>query len=165
MSAVDAELLGFLLDRYAAPLELYAAQWCRFPEDVVQEAFIELVRQPMRPEHVVSWLYRVVRNGAISAARSGNRRRKREQAIAGTSETWFVSKPDSTIDAAIASEALRSLPTEQREVIVARIWGELTFEEIAEIAEISSSTAHRRYAAGLATLRERLGLTWLTKNS
>jgi RNA polymerase sigma-70 factor (ECF subfamily) len=37
------------------------------------------------------------------------------------------------------------------------LWGGLTFEEVAEIAGCSSSTAHRRYRAGLAHLRETLG--------
>ena len=59
--------------------------------------------------------------------------------------------------------ALDELSNEKREVVIARIWGGLTFEEIAEVAEISSSEAHRRYEAALASLRKRLGVTWLTK--
>ncbi len=41
-------------------------------------------------------------------------------------------------------------------MIVAHLWGGLTFEQIAELAGCSPSTAHRRYVAGLANLRERL---------
>jgi RNA polymerase sigma-70 factor (ECF subfamily) len=48
------------------------------------------------------------------------------------------------------------LPLDEREVIVAHLWGGLTFEQIAAVAGCSSSTAHRRYAAGLSALRERL---------
>jgi Sigma-70, region 4 len=48
---------------------------------------------------------------------------------------------------------------EEREVIVAHIWGGLTFEQIGEIAGCSASTAHRQYTAGLTTIRERLGVT------
>jgi DNA-directed RNA polymerase specialized sigma24 family protein len=50
------------------------------------------------------------------------------------------------------------LPVEQREVIVAHLWGGLTFEQIGELIDASSSTAHRWYLAGLVTLRERLGV-------
>jgi RNA polymerase sigma-70 factor (ECF subfamily) len=32
-----------LIDAHAAPLVLYARQWCAAPEDVVQEAFLKLV--------------------------------------------------------------------------------------------------------------------------
>jgi hypothetical protein len=31
---------------------------------------VELVRQPVLPDNVLGWLYRVVRNGAVSAARA-----------------------------------------------------------------------------------------------
>jgi RNA polymerase sigma-70 factor (ECF subfamily) len=62
------------------------------------------------------------------------------------------------LDARIAAEALEALPLEQREVLVARLWGGLNFVEIGELVGCSSSAAHRRYAAGLAALRERLGV-------
>ena len=60
---------------------------------------------------------------------------------------WMPRKPP---------EALEDLPTEQREVIVARLWGGLSFDEIAEINGTAASTAHRRYQQGIAALREKL---------
>jgi len=51
------------------------------------------------------------------------------------------------------------LPLEEREVIIARIWGGLTFAEIAELVNCSLPTAHRRFQAGLMQLRERLRWT------
>ena len=49
---------------------------------------------------------------------------------------------------------LKSLPIEEREVVVLRIWGGRSFEEIAELIGKSTSTAHRRFETGLKTLRE-----------
>ena len=77
--------------------------------------------------------------------------------------TWFqadsnASHPDA-LDPESATAELRALPLEQREVIVGHLWGGLTFEQIAKITGISSSTAHRQYCAGLSTLRERLGVS------
>ena len=43
---------------------------------------------------------------------------------------------------------------DQREAIVLRMWSGLSFEEIAELTGKSTSTAHRRYLAGLDTLRK-----------
>jgi RNA polymerase sigma-70 factor (ECF subfamily) len=48
---------------------------------------------------------------------------------------------------------------------VARLWGGLSFEQISELVGASVSTAHRRYFEGLSHLRERLGLTWITKDN
>jgi RNA polymerase sigma factor (sigma-70 family) len=159
MSHVGPAELGQLLDQYGSALVLYARQWCDTPEDVVQEAFLRFVRQHPRPDRPVAWLYRVVRNGAVSAVRSAIRRERHETA-AGQSRPWFVVPEGSLLDARVAASALAELPLELRETIVARLWGELTFEEIAELTSVTASTAHRRYVAGLTELRERLGVTW-----
>ena len=39
---------------------------------------------------------------------------------------------------------------------MARLWGGLTLEEVARLQGCSTTTAHRRYRAGLARLQERL---------
>jgi RNA polymerase sigma-70 factor (ECF subfamily) len=165
----DPDWLGMLLDRHASALELYARQWCGDPDaqDVVQEAFLNLARQRSRPENPAAWLFRVVRNGAIKAARAAKRRRRHE-AEAVASGAWFDAgrageRPDA-IDPESAAEALRALPLEQREVIVARLWGGLTFEQVAEVAGCSSSTAHRLYQSGLEALRGRLGVVCPTNS-
>lgn len=162
---VGPEQLTSLLEAHGAALELFAAQWSDAPEDCVQEAFIELARQAQSPDRVVAWLYRVVRNRAISHARSTGRRRKYELAAAEQSPCWFEPSPGSSLDAAAATRALQELSPQHREVIVARIWGGLSFEQISELVGSSVSTAHRRYGEGLVHLRERLGLTWLVKDT
>src|SRR6516225_7737331 len=111
--------LARLIDAHAAPLVLYARQWCDAPEDVVQEAFLKLVRQSRPPEDAVAWLYRVVRNGALDAAKMARRRQKRESAAARPVR-WFVEPEVDGLDAATAVAALERLVPEQREVIVAR---------------------------------------------
>jgi RNA polymerase sigma-70 factor (ECF subfamily) len=152
------EQFGRLVDEHSAALVLYARQWCTVPEDVVQEAFLKLVRQRTAPADPVPWIYRVVRNTAISAARSQRRRGRHEGAAAGQNRAWFLPSLDG-LDARLATDALERLPPEQRETIVAHLWGGLTFEQIAKVAGTSSSTAHRTYMAGLTALRERLGIT------
>ena len=160
MPGVGPDLLTRLLDEHAAALALYARQWCHqqsrhSAEDVVQEAFIRLVREQTAPNNVVGWLFRVVRNGAISASRSAERRARHEHRAAQLCEPWFEQNHGDALDAAAATQALAALPLEQRETIVLRLWGGLSFEQIAELTETSISTAHRRYLAGLSALRER----------
>jgi RNA polymerase sigma-70 factor (ECF subfamily) len=127
MNAVDQELLSRLLDEHSAALVLYAQQWCDGPEDVVQEAFVRLVRQQPVPDNVVGWLYRVVRNQAISASRSSGRRARHEAAAAMSRPSWFQPAADNELDAASAVRALALLPAEEREVIVLRLWSGLSF--------------------------------------
>ncbi len=155
MPVPGPELLTRLLDEYGATLVLYARQWCHTPEDVVQEAFLQLTRERHEPIHVVGWLFRVVRNGAISVGRSESRRTRHEAAAASQSRPWFVVNQDEIIDAQAAAQALATLAVEQRETIVLRLWGGMSFEQIAELTDTSVSSAHRRYVAGLTALRER----------
>ena len=67
---IDAELLGRLLDEHGTALALYASQWTEASDDCVQEALVELARQPQVPNHPAAWLYRVVKNRALNMFRS-----------------------------------------------------------------------------------------------
>ena len=160
MDGIGPELLGRLLDEHGDALALYARGWCDGPEDVVQEAFLQLMRQPRAPERIVPWLYRVVRNGAISASRAAVRRRRYETFAAGREQSWFVAAAGERLDAATATQALKELSDVERETIVARLWGGLTFEEIARLAGSTLPTTYRRYQTGLTQLRERLEGQW-----
>ena len=159
MAGVGPELLQHLAREHAAALVLYARQWCRAPEDVVQEAFLKLVVQHRPPDNPLPWLYKVVRNAALAASRAERRRRHHEAAAAARAPAWFVAAGVSGLDVEATTAALQALPLEQREIIVAHLWGGLTFEQIAEVSGSSSSTAHRLYRVGLSTLRERLGVS------
>lgn len=159
-NVMDPDLISRLLDRHAAALSLYARQFCDAPEDVVQEAFLKLSGLNRAPDDPASWLFRVARNLAIDAARAAGRRRRHESIAAARADEWFDPATGSVaneVDPEEAGRALADLPVEQREVIVARVWGGLTFEQIAEVSGLSSSAAHRLYARGLETLRQQLG--------
>lgn len=152
---MTATEIGELVDQLAGPLMLYARQWIPHPEDVVQEAFLRFVRRPQPREKAVPWLYRVVRNAAFDSLRANKRRLGRETAHS-QGRDWFVEPSVDGIDADFAVEALERLPIETREIMVAHLWGGLTFDQIADLVGESASTAHRRYQAGLRELRSRL---------
>jgi RNA polymerase sigma-70 factor (ECF subfamily) len=158
MRPLDPTLLGHLYRQHAPALRLYARQWGGSGEDLVQDAYVSLAQEVPPPDLILPWLYRVVRNAALARQRSAGRRRQREQK-AGAPEAWFSSVED-RLDADEATRRLAGLDVELREVIVARIWGGLTFEEIAGLVGCSLATAHRRYQSGLTELRERLEGRW-----
>jgi RNA polymerase sigma factor (sigma-70 family) len=160
MRPLDPEVLGDLYRRHAPALRLYARQWPGAGDDLVHDAFVRLAGQCPPPELVLPWLYRVVRNAALADRRSAGRRRRRET-VASAPEAWF-SPTENRLDAREAARRLAELPLGMREIIVARLWGGLTFEEVARLIGCSLPTAHRRYHAGLAELRERLEGRWNT---
>lgn len=164
-SAADPDFLGRLLSEQGGALALYARQWTDAADDCVQEALVELVCQPVLPANVPAWLFRVVRNRAISRARASNRRKKHEAQAAA--ERSLVESAGRTTEwsAEEVSAALDQLDDELREVVVLRIWGNQTYDTIADLVGSSSSTAHRRYELGLQAIRERLGMTWTAQKT
>jgi len=98
-----------------------------------------------------------VRSIALDFLRRDSRRARRE--FTAASETDQTVQPmfeieDESQRALVA--ALDLLPNEQREVLVMKIWNDLTFAEIASALEISQNTAASRYRYALATLKKNL---------
>jgi RNA polymerase sigma-70 factor (ECF subfamily) len=103
-------------------------------------------------------LYAAVRTAALDVLRSTSRRARRETASAadaGAESVQMFELPLERFEETQRVEcALGSLPLSQREVVVLRIWGELTFAEIAEALNESINTVASRYRYGLEALRK-----------
>jgi RNA polymerase sigma-70 factor (ECF subfamily) len=71
---------------------------------------------------------------------------------------WFenTTEYDEKSDTDRLVQELESLELEYREIIVAKIWGGLSFEKIAEMLNSSSSSVHRKYQEGLNRLEKKL---------
>ncbi len=166
MESIGPTQLSEWFERYASVLVLYARRWLDpgLAEDVVQDVFIRLSAQRAAPDEVKAWLFRSVRNAAISQLRSRGRRTRHEERRASRRTDWFEARPDDLIDARTAQAALASLPPEESEVVVLRIWADMTLGEIADIVGQSVSTVFNRYQAALAGIRQRLELSCRTKN-
>lgn len=149
--------------RYGPKLLLCARQWTRSAadaEDVVQEAFVRFWRhQRALPGEPMALLVTSVRRAAFDLARREDRRSAREEWAMDGPEygaAQFEVPVEGEERRAAIEEALGRLPAEQREVLVLKIWGELTFDQIGRELGISQNTAASRYRYGLAALRREL---------
>lgn len=124
-------------------------------EDAVQDAFIELAKQSTEPHEVLGWLVRVTRNRILDSIRAESRRQRRE--FAHGEQRWFT-EPASTqeVDTEQLTGVLEALDELPRQIITMHVWGEMTFEAIAEVLQISSSSAHRHYHHALSVLGTQL---------
>ena len=143
----------------APGLVLFARQWARSAadaEDIVQEAFVRFWKKQHSFENR-GLLYAMVRSIALDFLRRDSRRAKRESAAMSDAdhavEPVFEIEDDSQ-RAVVA--ALDLLPGEQREVLVMKIWNDLTFAEIASALAISQNTAASRYRYALTALKKNL---------
>lgn len=153
-----------LYDEHAQALFAFLLNFTRNENDtrdLLQEVFIRIARQPdllrtVRNEQ--SFLIRLAHNAAIDLIRRRETREKyHEQAVEEISGVFASSEnlDEQSFRSALAA-ALGELPAEQRAVVHLKLWGNLTFEQIAEALEIPQNTAASRYRYGIDKLRERL---------
>jgi len=121
-------------------------------EDVLQDTFLALIQlgqPPLNPEH---FAVRTYRNRALNHRRSLLRRLRREAAAHG----WFEGDDAASSVEAVAMDALGALPPKQREVVVLKVWHELTFDAIGSLVGASPNTVAARYRYALRKIRDAL---------
>lgn len=144
-----------LFDAHAAALVLFARTWCQMPEDAVQAAFIDLSQLDEAPRQPVAWLYTTTKRKALNIVRSEARYCQHTEHAATMTPPWFEAE-----DAAVEDRngeirsALELLTPADREIIVARVWGGLGYEQLAELLGCSVTTAFRQYKCALKKLKK-----------
>jgi RNA polymerase sigma-70 factor (ECF subfamily) len=147
-------------DRHGAALVLFARQWApdhTSAEDIVQEAFVRFWRSRHQANDSTAYLFACVRHCALDWQRSRQRQSKREEFAARTeAEPLFECPFEHAERFSALATALTELPEEQREVVIMKIWGDLSFAQIAEALGTSLNTTASRYRYGLDKLRRQL---------
>ena len=126
-------------------------------EDLVQEAFVRLHRasRPPAPGAMRAYLRRTVINLSHGHHRHLRvvRRRPVERGRDGEAADVAVVRRD---DQRLVAEAVRALPSRQRDCIVLRIYEDLTDVEIADTLGISPGSVKTHLHRARATLADRL---------
>lgn len=127
-------------------------------EDVVQEAFLRFWRSRGQARDEAAYLFACVRRCALEFLRGAGRRSSREKAVAREEccDGLLAAAPEREERRQAIEAVLSQLPQEQREVLVMKIWGKLSFEQLGEALAISPNTAASRYRYALAKLRQEL---------
>jgi RNA polymerase sigma-70 factor (ECF subfamily) len=130
-------------------------------DDVLQETFVRLVRTRQRlrqVEDLTAYVFTAARN---EASRHGGRKaRAARHCVPLRAEDLFSQGSDAGAREAaeVVAVALRGLSAEQREVVELKIYGGLTFREIARVTGVPLPTAATRYRAALERLKD-----WLAR--
>jgi RNA polymerase sigma-70 factor (ECF subfamily) len=134
-------------------------------EDIFQDAFLKMIKTMREGRYseqgkFLPWAVRVAHNLCMD-----HFRRCRQQVRVTLPDGADISellgmKDDTTatrLERRQVHEGVRSLieqlPEEQREVIILRMYGDLSFKEIADITSVSINTALGRMRYGLINLR------------
>lgn len=160
LARLGVSALGQLYDLTAPRLVRYALTLTRNRDDAEDALQAAMVRIALRPRALAQanfpWAYflKVVRNEALNI----NRRRKSSPLL-----TVPVDERDEGSSAFEQMEiklqvrqALERLPRLQSEVVVLKIWEEMTFAEIGEVLGESPNTVASRYRYALQKLTQHL---------
>ena len=170
----DRERFELLVERYQTRLVNYLYRMVRNLEeahDLTQEVFIRVYQALDRYDsqyRFSTWLFRVAQNAAIDVIR-----KRRIQLVPltrrtddGSDATVDLELPDGQpsaldtlqgreLDASIRS-AIDALPWEYRELILLRHYGELAYEEIAEVKAMPLGTVKNKLFRARQLLKQQL---------
>ncbi len=171
MGVGDARALEQLYDRYARPAYSLARRVTgdpAFAEEVVQEVFLAVWRQPERFQpgrgSFASWLLAAVHHKSVDAVRREEAVRRRAlalQAMGGLDASDSpADRTEDLVEQRLRGErvrqALRKLPDSQREALTLAYYGGYTQREIAALTQTPLGTVKTRMHRAMHQLRATL---------
>ncbi len=163
--------MRLLYGRYARPAYSLARRICNdvgLAEDVLQEVFLALSREPSRYDPArgtfAAWLLTVVHHKSVDAVRRESVVRRRSVPSSADGQDWSGPPGPGADEAAIASvvaaqvrDALDRLPVEQRQALTLSYFGGYTQREIAALIDVPLGTVKSRMFVGARRLQALLG--------
>lgn len=165
----DANALEPLVEKYKRPLYSFILKMTEGREDaeeIFQETWFRALKNihKFRHKNFLNWLFRIAHNLVIDRARR-NRKNVSMQSAAGgdegnTLEDQLASPGISPAEEAGGvglgeqiQNAVNTLSPEQKEVFLLRMYGNISFKEIAKIQDCSINTCLARMQYALTKLR------------
>ncbi len=168
IKAKREDALAAFVRAHTAPLVRYLAGMVRNradAEELAQEAFLRFTSSldSFRGDcSTKTFLFRIGHNLALNHLASASIQREvlgpevPDVSHAGPSPHSEASDGE---QGQLLRRALRTLPPQQRSVIVLRTWMDMSFREVAEVLSLAEGTVKAHYFFGLKNLRKALEVT------
>lgn len=158
----DEEAFKEIVERYQKMIYTIALKIIEDPDeakDIAQRAFIQAFKKARSFEGRSSfktWLYRIV----INLSRNYLRDRKTHEPVENYHHIYADKDQLETLCEAeknrLVEEAIKTLPHKQRLTLYLRVYGGLSFKEIAHIMECAHATAKVNYHHAIYNLKDKL---------
>lgn len=166
----DKSAISILIDRHSKRVLDYIRMMVKnneIADDIYQETFIKVVKFIDDGRYTdngkfLSWVLRIAHNQVIDHFRQTKQQNNLSEADAGYDILNTRKFADTTVEDKMVSQQIENdlrrlvdkLPEEQREVVMMRYFGDLSFKEIAEQTNVSINTALGRMRYALINLRK-----------
>lgn len=164
--AGEAEAFSVLVDRYRGPIYSFAYRMIGDAEeanDLAQETFVRAYRALKRfstDRKFLPWLFTIAANLCKSWLRRAPHQPLPLEEIADCPEAAEGSSPEHEAASRLyrqqVRQAIHSLPTRYRVIIILRHLRDMSYEEISETLQLPVSTVEHRLRTAREMLREAL---------
>ena len=158
----NAQWIRAALERFEGPLTMYAVKLVGDVDrarDIVQDTFLKLWTADRAgvDGHLAQWLYRVCRNRALDVCRKeGRMTTLQNQHIESREQVQPEAGDASREESGGVMAALQTLSDKQQEVLRLKFQGNLSYQEIANVMDITANHVGVLIHTALKTIRERL---------
>lgn len=161
----DKQAFADLYDFYVQPIYrfiFYKTHQRETAEDLTSQTFakaLEKIRLFQAGKGTFSgWLYRIARNTVIDYYRTLKSSVNIEDAWGLTDEADIAADLENREKLQEVSRHLKQLSAEQREIVILRVWQELSYAEIASILDKSEDSCKMLFSRTIRKLRETVPL-------
>jgi len=164
----NSEAFGALYDAYVKKIYnfIYYKAWHQeTAEDLTSQTFFKALNKikKFNPKKgsFSSWLYKIARNNISDHFRSLKPTTDIEDAWDLKDQTDILTDTDTRLKLEKLREGLSILSNEQREIVILRVWEDLSHKEIAEIMQKNESTVKVAYSRAVGKLKKEIILALL----
>jgi RNA polymerase sigma-70 factor (ECF subfamily) len=155
----DSEAFGALYDRYIRTIYnfiYYKTFHKETAEDLASETFFKALKSiqsvdPGKP--FLSWLYKIAQNTVVDSYRA-------KRPTEDIDDFWDLSSggdieadTETALQVDVLREKFRELSSSERDIIIMRVWQDLSYKEIADIVGKSEASCKMTYSRALTKLR------------
>lgn len=164
MEEVGRENFGELYDAYSQKIYryiYYRTQHKQTTEDLTSSVFLKALEHIGRYDPTKgsfsSWLYRIAHNAVIDHYRTETHTEDIETIFDLADDTNIERDADVSRNLARVREYLNKLNPEQRNIVIMRVWDELSYKEIADITGKSEESSRMVFSRTVRKLVQDLG--------
>lgn len=167
----DIKAFEQLYDQFSKQLYKYGCGFSfdqELVEDCIQDLFSDLWNNKKNLSDTTSVKFYLMRSMRRMLFRKSQREKRRQETecdfedafvYEASPESIYILDEEEKGKQLLITEALNNLPTRQREVMYLRYYQDLSFDEIAEMMEMSKKTAYNIVFIALDSLKKKLGIS------